>query len=810
MSRTAGLILCVIAAPALAQKANPANPKQKEVGRETFAQELVDKTVARHPELTGLDIHSTPPNSSQSAIIASKNPERIGRKTDPDILALLKTRAPRVETNSAGSEVILHLHDVTGRTVGLAQMTFPPTPGMEAKAIAEKAEEIEEEMREQIPTGARLVEAAWLESANDADADAQKLPVSKAVVSGQALAQSSQEGYSEAVKNVAGVAPANSKGSSNDSIYIRGIKLNLFSNYRLNGGLPTAGVLTSPTENKERIETLKGANGLMFGVASPAGIINLVTKRAGDRDVTSLALLGSSFGQIGGSVDLGRRFGAARQVGVRANASLVRLENGIHNTTGDGEFASLGLDWKASRNLVLQGDFEYYRKHVPEQGGVSLLPVANGVVPITPVPDPRNLLSGRWAQVRADTKNIQLRGDYHFLDDWKVVAEAGVSYSNRRRFTVRIGEYDIDTGDGGVVRVNWVDQNYRNYFGRVELVGKLSTWFLRHDLTFGISRSGRESATPSQNNMVLPDRENIFHPTELPAPVFTAPPTSLPLQISVDTGVYAYETLWVGPKLKFLFGLRLTQDRESNGVQRSVTRVNTPAFGVLYDVLPALTVFASYMQGLEAGATAPVNAVNAYEIMPSAVSTQKEIGIRLTHLKDISLSASVYEINRANAVTDPVTRVFAQNGEVEYRGLEATLSVEFLHGWTASAAVQWLRSTQRAPDPTIDGLVPENTPRALGNIRLSYRLPWLRGLTLNAGAAAVSRRFVNPQDQGTIPGYTLYSAGIGYTTRMQGVRTVFQVSADNIANLRYWNSVQTGTYGTGMDRSFKASAKVDF
>src|SRR5438128_4715397 len=117
----------------------------------------------------------------------------------------------------------------------------------------------------------------------------QELPMTKAVVSGKALEEASQEGYAEAVRNVAGVAPANSKGSPNDSIYIRGIKLNLFSNYRINGGLPTAGVITSPTENKERIETLKGANALMFGVASPAGIINLATKRAGKRDVTSVA-----------------------------------------------------------------------------------------------------------------------------------------------------------------------------------------------------------------------------------------------------------------------------------------------------------------------------------------------------------------------------------------------------------------------------------------------------------------------------------------------------------------------------------------
>src|SRR5229473_1470623 len=800
---TGVLILCSVSCPALALGANPASPKQKETQR-SFAQELVDKALARHPELLGLDIHSTPPNGSQSAIIASKDPSRIGLKTDPDLLEVLRTGRPEVEATSASAVVTLPLLDVSGRPVGLVQITFLPSSPTEGRAepkaeekaeakVEERAEEIEEEMREHIPTGAQLFEAAWLEEVTT-DTEAQKLPVSKAVVSGQTLEQSSQEGYSEAVKDVAGVAPGNSKGSSNDSIYIRGIKLNLFSNYRLNGALPTAGVLTSPTENKERIETLKGANGLMFGVASPAGIINLVTKRAGDRDVTSAALLGNSFGQIGGAFDVGRRFGGGRQVGVRANASVVRLENGIHNTTGDGEFASLGLDWKVAPRLIVQGDVEYYRKHVPEQAGISLLAATaatNFMVPITPVPDPRNLLSGKWAQVRADTKNIQLRADYRFLDDWKLVAEAGVSYSFRKRFTVRIGQYDLNTGDGGVVRVNWVDQNYRNAFGRVELVGKFATWFLKHDLTFGVSQSSRESATPGQNNTTIPApfTLNIFHPAEVPEPIFNPNmQTSLPLQISVDTGFYAYDTLSIGRQLKFLFGIRLTRDREDNGVKRSITRSNTPAVGVLFDVLPGLTLFASYMEGLE-------------------------IGARLSHVRDVSLSASVYEIKRANAVTDLATTIFAQNGDIEYRGLEATLSVEFLNGWTAYAAVQWLNSVQRAPNDTspmsIDGKVPENTPRALGNVRLSWRLPWVRGLTLNGSASVVSSRFVNPQDQGTIPGYALYSAGIGYATRIQKVRSAFQLSVDNIANLRYWNSVQTGTYGTGMDRSFKASAKFD-
>jgi iron complex outermembrane receptor protein len=654
-------------------------------------------------------------------------------------------------------------------------------------------------------------ETAQAESVAQDPATAQTLPMTKAVVSGKTLEDNAQEGYAEAVKGVAGVAPGNSKGSPNDSINIRGIKLNLFSNYRLNGGLPTAGVITTPTENKERIETLKGANALMFGIASPAGIINLVTKRARDVDVTSVSGAGNAFGQVGASGDVGRRFGPEKEVGVRVNASVTRLQNGVRSLYGHGEFASAGVDWKVTPRLLLQGDFEYYAKDVPEQAGISLLAPVKGTVPITPVPRPRNLLSGRWASYTPSTKNAQLRADYSFLDAWKLLAEAGLSLANRSRFTTRIGNYDITTGAGGVVTVNSVTQDYKNTFGRVELLGKFPTWLLRHDLTFGVSRSAREAATPSQNNVVLKQTQNIYDPIDLAPPVFTKAPTSLPLQTSTDVGVYAYDTVVVGPKWKVLLGLRVTRDKEDNGVRRSTTTVATPAFGVLFDVLPNLTLFASFMEGLEAGAAAPINAVNAYEILEAAVSTQKEIGIRGFGFGGVSLGASYFEITRANAVVDPTTRVFAANGDIDYKGVEATVRAEVLRRLTITAALQWLHAIQRSPnDPTINGLVPENTPTALGNLGVSWRLPWVRGLRLNAGASGVTRRFVNPQDQGAIPGYVLFSAGGGYSTQLDKRRLAFQVNVDNLANTRYWNSVQTGTYGTGMDRTIKMNAKVDF
>src|SRR5438309_1405130 len=158
--------------------------------------------------------------------------------------------------------------------------------GREARLVTPE-EALGGEMRRQIPGAAKLVQPVRPTDGLDIGGT-QSLPTTKEIVSGKALAENEQEGYAEAVKHVAGVAPANSKGSANDSIYIRGIKLNLFSNCRINGGVPVAGVITMPNEDKTRLETLKGANALQFGVASPAGIINMITKRAGENDVTSV------------------------------------------------------------------------------------------------------------------------------------------------------------------------------------------------------------------------------------------------------------------------------------------------------------------------------------------------------------------------------------------------------------------------------------------------------------------------------------------------------------------------------------------
>ncbi|AXF25910.1 TonB-dependent siderophore receptor [Burkholderia pyrrocinia] len=799
--------------PVLAHPGIPSNP---------YAQTLVDDVVRKRRDVMVLALHAARPGGDGDYPIVASNIGRIGKPADADDRRVIETGKPHLEVGHDGDrlEVELPLLDAGGRTIGALGVVMPYRAGDDQASLVKKAEKIRDELRERIRDAAALYEPRQLEPATSvvaAGLDAQalgnkeSLPMTKEVTGAGAL-QTAQEGVTDAVKNQAGVAPTNSSGSPADAASIRGIKVNLFANYRLNGGLPTANVMSVPAEDKQRVETLKGANALMFGVASPAGILNMVTKRAPmDKDVASLALLGNSFGQIGVAADVSHRFGSEKQFGIRVNASDTHLENGVHGAQGRGWFGSVGADWQVTNRLHFQFDVETYRKEVVEQGSISLPTAVKGHITLPRVPDPRNLISGPWAVFSAKTTNVQGRVDYDIAPGWKVLAEIGQSDSDRSRLTTRIGGYNVFTGAGGIPTVSEVTQVYFNKYKRVELLGQFSTGPLTHDITFGVSRSERIAETPAQNTIVLPVRVNIFDPVPLPAPVPTRPNTSLPKQVNADTGLYTYDVVGVGPKWKFLIGFRESRSSANDGFVSSSTWVASPAFGILYDVLPTTTLFASYMKGLEDGGVAPANAKNAYQVLAPAVSTQYEIGVRDHYFRWLQFSASVFDIKRANAVTNSVTQIFSNDGTIEYRGAEAVLTQEISRQWSLSEAIQYMHAVQNpVSDMSIKGLVPENTPKWVGNVALTHRPLWLPGLSLSVRASFITKRPVNPQNQGYIPGYTIYSLGASYTTRIAGKHVDFRLAVDNLFNKRYWNSVQTGTLGTGMDRSVKAVAKIDF
>ena len=77
------------------------------------------------------------------------------------------------------------------------------------------------------------------------------------------------------------------------------------------------------TTGVERVEVFRGPSAFLNGALPSAvgGTINLVPKRATNEPITQVSALYLSDAQLGGTVDIGRRFGPDQAVGLRANAT---------------------------------------------------------------------------------------------------------------------------------------------------------------------------------------------------------------------------------------------------------------------------------------------------------------------------------------------------------------------------------------------------------------------------------------------------------------------------------------------------------
>ena len=140
----------------------PARAQNKSESPKIFAQKLVEDTLASHPEITGLELASTPPSKSQCVTIASNETKGIGEKCDKDEFTAMKTNKPFVEKeNENGKEVYdvtMPTHDSAGKIIATAGIDFKPEPDQQKEKIVERAKQISKELEEKIKTKERLFE----------------------------------------------------------------------------------------------------------------------------------------------------------------------------------------------------------------------------------------------------------------------------------------------------------------------------------------------------------------------------------------------------------------------------------------------------------------------------------------------------------------------------------------------------------------------------------------------------------------------------------------------------------------------------
>jgi hypothetical protein len=149
---------CSMALPSYAQSVDSkTTPKNN-------AQKLVDDAMAKYPDVVILAMHAKTGNDSSYPIVAWGGPMgnkvRIGKKADEDDLRVINTGKENLEISPNGKhfEVELPLEDANKTTIGALGVVFNYKPGDDKAAYQKKAEQLRDELRDQIPSVDKLTE----------------------------------------------------------------------------------------------------------------------------------------------------------------------------------------------------------------------------------------------------------------------------------------------------------------------------------------------------------------------------------------------------------------------------------------------------------------------------------------------------------------------------------------------------------------------------------------------------------------------------------------------------------------------------
>jgi iron complex outermembrane receptor protein len=358
-------------------------------------------------------------------------------------------------------------------------------------------------------------------------------PISATVVTRELFTDQGARLLSDVVKNDASIGEDYAPVGYYGDYEIRGFTIDLATGLQING-MTIAGEQDVPLENKERVEFLKGIAGVESGVASAGGLIDYVTKRPAT--VKGVDLATDHRGTAYGAVDLGRLFGAHKQVGARVNLAGERIESYVNDADGWRAVGAGSADWRISPKTILKGDFEYQHKVERSVCGYQLL---GG----TTVPDlgkvyPSTMLGEQsWAKPNTfDTFNTGARIDYDLPGGWRAFAAASYSHSliddnvvyaygnsvtAPSYFFAPDGTYDIyDYRDPGELRIDALSEAI--------VAGRVKTGAITHELAFGGSiflRSVQQPgfytyANPASSDGIIQDgavytwigSENIYQP----------------------------------------------------------------------------------------------------------------------------------------------------------------------------------------------------------------------------------------------------------------------------------------------------------
>ncbi|MEE5055762.1 TonB-dependent receptor [Pseudomonas alliivorans] len=585
------------------------------------------------------------------------------------------------------------------------------------------------------------------------------------------------------------VRATNPAGGRYEQFTIRGLSLfNSDVSYNgLYGILPT---YTIDMEMAERVDILKGPSQLVNGISprgSVGGGINVVPKRATDKPITEFTGSYASDSQVGGAVDIARRFGDEDKFGIRFNGVKQSGDTTWDHQSVDRQMAVLGMDFRGER-LRLSTDIGHTERNTdaPQErvqiGPNAKVPNANDV---------RDNYAQSWSKARTEDTFGMVNAEYDVNDSVMLYGGVGARKSDHDflRHAVSItndaGNFSVQPRDfTRDENVRTATAGVRNWFktGPVSHEVNLAASYFYMDFENG---GARYAASPS----------NLFNPVDTPTP---ANPTRRDDKVYTEnrfSGLALSDTLgFFDDRLLLTLGARWQRvkvDDWTNNVKGDTAYDEekvSPSGGILYKVTDELSVYANYMEGLSQGKIAPSTSINEDEIFPPFISRQVEVGAKYD-LGSFAFTGSVFRIKQPAYETNAASRVFGPNGKRENNGVELTMFGEPLKGFRLLGGVMYIDSElKNTTGGTFDGNRAPATPEYNVNVGAEWDVPTVQGLTLTGRGIYTSSQYLDQANTKDIDSSERFDVGARYAFKVDQKTVTLRANVENVMDKRYWSS----------------------
>lgn len=649
---------------------------------------------------------------------------------------------------------------------------------------------------------------------------AKETPQSVSTVDREQIERQTLTSIDSVMRNVTGVA-VSFYDTQRPLYYARGFQI---TDFQIDG-LPSYSANTNQefdTALYERIDIVRGANGILTGVGTPSATVNLIRKRPQRTFGGSVALTAGSWDFFRAEADLNVPLNADGSVRSRFVIAPQKKDSFRDRYSEDKLALLAAVEADLGAHTIVSVGFQRQRNDpkAPIWGTIPRFASDGGTIDLPT----STSFSPSWTRWKRESETLYATLEHQFNEDWSL--KASLARTEGETFSLRTYGYGRTTatplfinrytGAGATIYAGLGGGSETQTALDTYVSGKLALFGRKHDLVLGVSTSRTEGRTDGYTSVarwsyVIP---NIYTWDGYAPPPLYAKTGAWTMQTTRQTGLYGSARWRLTDALSLLTGVRLTNwSRQTDafntaglytgttGVQR-VHRKATPFVGLVYDITPELSAYASYGRIFNPQNYKDVN----NQPLPPVQGSNAELGLKGQFLDGrLNGSFALYETKQDNfgvrdssvppgTLPDGGSAYRAVSGTRSY-GFEAELSGYVTPRWRIGAGLTRTKVERNASD-----LIYANFPEYLMQLSTDYQF---------SGALAPLSLGGSLQWQTKIEGFNIPHPLLGTVTvtdppyALLNLRATWRfndrlsatLALNNVTNKKYWANLDYANYG---------------